>query len=143
MEGTVEPEASTSNSIPAPEHPIPATPFYSIEYPGYVRTTSVPIAVQNLGGQAALGNAFKRSAAKTEGTLELKLRPGNPFAHPVPGDIVPTNNLVLKVVKRKRKNRMDSDDGALQGEYTAEIVGSTSKTVRFRSASCDALFCKD
>ncbi|KAF7352970.1 hypothetical protein MVEN_01264400 [Mycena venus] len=133
-EGTPEPEASTSTSIPAPEHPIVATPFYSIEYPGYVRTTSVPIAVQNLGGQAALGSAFKRSAAKTEATLELKLRPGNPFAHPIPGDVVPTNNLVLKVVKRKRKNRMDADDGAApQGEYTAEIVGSTSKTVRFRS----------
>ncbi|KAJ7774340.1 RNA polymerase III transcription factor IIIC subunit-domain-containing protein [Mycena maculata] len=117
----------------APERPVPSTAFYSIEFPGYVRTTSVPIAVQNLGGQAALDSAFKRSAAKSEATLELKLRPGNPFAHPVPGDVVPTSNLVLKVVKRKRKNRMDSDDGALQGEYTAEIVGSTPKTVRFRS----------
>ncbi|KAJ7086691.1 RNA polymerase III transcription factor IIIC subunit-domain-containing protein [Mycena epipterygia] len=131
----MEGEASSSSAavIPAPERPIPATPFYSIEYPGYVRTTSVPIAVQKLGGQAALDSAFKRSAAKTEATLELRLRPGNPFAHPVPGDVVPTNNLVLKVVKRKRKNRIDSDDGALQGEYTAEIVGSTLKTVRFRS----------
>ncbi|KAJ7667797.1 RNA polymerase III transcription factor IIIC subunit-domain-containing protein [Mycena polygramma] len=116
MEGSEEPEGQRSSYIPAPERPIPATPFYSIEYPGYVRTTSVPIAVQNLGGQAALGTAA-----------------GNPFAHPVPGDVVPTNNLVLKVVKRKRKNRMDSDDGMLQGEYTAEVVGSTSKTVRFRS----------
>ncbi|KAJ6516097.1 RNA polymerase III transcription factor IIIC subunit-domain-containing protein [Mycena sanguinolenta] len=134
MEDTADPEASTPVSIPAPQHPVPATPFYSIEYPGFVRTASVPIAVRNLGGQAALGTAFKRSAAKTEATLELKLRPGNPFAHPVPGDVVPTNNLVLKVVKRKRKNRMEIDDGAaLQGEYTAEIVGSTSKTVRFRS----------
>ncbi|KAJ7499127.1 RNA polymerase III transcription factor IIIC subunit-domain-containing protein [Mycena latifolia] len=130
MEGQA---SSSSPGIPAPERPIPATPFYSIEYPGYVRPTSVPIAVQNLGGQAALDSAFKRSAAKTEATLELRLRPGNPFAHPVPGDVVLTNNLVLKVVKRKRKNRMDADDGALQGEYTAEIVGSTSKTVRFRS----------
>ncbi|KAJ7431284.1 RNA polymerase III transcription factor IIIC subunit-domain-containing protein [Mycena galericulata] len=120
-------------SAPGSEHPIPAIPFYAIEYPGYVRTTSVPIAVQNLGGQAALDRAFKRSAAKSEANLELKLRPGNPFSHPVPGDVVPTNNLVLKVVKRKRKNRMDADDGGFQGEYTANIVGSTSKTVRFRS----------
>ncbi|KAJ7781467.1 RNA polymerase III transcription factor IIIC subunit-domain-containing protein [Mycena metata] len=134
MEGTAGAEASTSSAtIPAPEFPIPQTPFHSIEYPGYVRNASVPIAVQNLGGQAALAGAFKRSTAKAEGTLELKLRPGNPFAHPVPGDVVPTNNLLLKIVKRKRKDRMDADDGSLQGEYTAEIVGSTSKTVRFRS----------
>ncbi|KAF8211339.1 RNA polymerase III transcription factor IIIC subunit-domain-containing protein [Mycena galopus ATCC 62051] len=134
MEDTAEPEGSAPAFIPAPERPIVATPFYSVEYPGYVRTTSVPIAVRNLGGQGALGTAFKRSAAKTDpGTLELKLRPENPFAHPVPGDVVPTNNLVLKVVKRKRKNRMDTDDGTAQGEYIAEVVGSTSKTVRFRS----------
>jgi general transcription factor 3C polypeptide 5 (transcription factor C subunit 1) len=141
MEGTAEPEGSSSVSVsvPAQQHPVNTTPFYSIEYPGYVRTTSVPIAVQNLGGQTALGTAFKRSAGKTEAaTLELKLRPGNPFAHPIPGDVVPTNNLVLKLVKRKRKNRMDTDDGAAQGEYTAEIVGTTTKTVRFRSAFCDA-----
>ncbi|KAK7061544.1 RNA polymerase III transcription factor IIIC subunit-domain-containing protein [Favolaschia claudopus] len=132
MEATAEQDSLTTTSVPAPEHAIPSTSFYSIEYPGFVRNTSVPIAVQNLGGQTALATAFKRSAAKTEAPLELKLRPGNPFAHPVPGDVVSTNNLVLKVVKRKRKNRMD-DGSALQGEYTAEIVGSTSKTVRFRS----------
>ncbi|KAJ7699882.1 RNA polymerase III transcription factor IIIC subunit-domain-containing protein [Mycena rosella] len=130
MEGEA---ASPGPAIPAPERPIPATPFYSIEYPGYIRPTSVPLAVQNLGGQAALDSAFKRSAAKVEATVELRLRPRNPFAHPVPGDVVPTNNLVLKVVKRKRKNRMDADDGAPQGEYRVEVVGSTSKTVRFRS----------
>ncbi|KAJ7283802.1 RNA polymerase III transcription factor IIIC subunit-domain-containing protein [Mycena rebaudengoi] len=115
-----------------PRVPFPLPPFYSIEYPGYVRPTSVPTAVQNLGGQTALDNAFKRSAAKNDAVLELRLRPGNPFAHPIPGDVVPTAHLLLKVVKRKRKNRMDSDDGALQGEYTATVVGNVSKTVRFR-----------
>ncbi|KAJ7117395.1 RNA polymerase III transcription factor IIIC subunit-domain-containing protein [Mycena crocata] len=133
MEEASVSEHTPAPSIPAPERPIPSIPFYSIEYPGYVRPTSVPIAVQNLGGQAALDIAFKRHAAKSEATVELKLRPGNPFAHPLPGDVVPTNNLVLKVVKRKRKNRMESDDGVLQGEYTVEAVGSTSKTIRFRS----------
>ncbi|KAJ7068080.1 RNA polymerase III transcription factor IIIC subunit-domain-containing protein [Mycena amicta] len=122
-------------SIPAPEHALPSTtPFYSVEYPGYlVSPESVPIAIKNLGGQIALDAAFKRTAAKTEAqtTLELNLRPGNPFSHPIPGDVVPTTNLVLKVVKRKRKNRMQVD-GELLGEYTAQVLGSTSKTVRFR-----------
>ncbi|KAF7331916.1 hypothetical protein MKEN_00071900 [Mycena kentingensis (nom. inval.)] len=120
----------------APVHPLPRnTLFYSVEYPGYLKDlSSVPIAVKNLGGQAALDAAFKRTASKSEAqtTLELKLRPNNPFAHPISGEVVPTTNLVLKVVKRKRKNRMELDDGII-GEYTAEIVGTTSKTVRFRS----------
>ncbi|KAJ7179308.1 RNA polymerase III transcription factor IIIC subunit-domain-containing protein [Mycena filopes] len=109
---------SDSSAIPAPEFNIPATPFYSIEYPGYVRTTSVPTA---------------RSTAKPKEPLSSSCGQGTPSLIPLPGDVVPTNNLLLKIVKRKRKDRMDADDGTLQGEYTAEIVGSTSKTVRFRS----------
>ncbi|CAK5276014.1 unnamed protein product [Mycena citricolor] len=124
-------QAESEDRSLAPEHPIPNRHFFSVEYPGYVRQESVPIAIQNLGGQAALDNAFKRRAKTEPATLELKLRPGNPFAHPIPGDVVSTNNLVLKIVKRRRKNRMD--DRGTVGEYTAEIVGAASKTVRFRS----------
>ncbi|KAF7301453.1 hypothetical protein MIND_00710600 [Mycena indigotica] len=121
-------------AIPAPEKPLPTTPYYSVEYPGYVQSSSVPIAIKNLGGQAALDTAFKRTASKAEAQtiLELNLRPGNPFSHPIMGEVVPTTNLVLKVVKRKRKNRMQVD-GEQLGEYTAEVIGTTSKTVRFRS----------
>ncbi|KAG6855045.1 hypothetical protein C0991_005974 [Blastosporella zonata] len=114
----------------AVEHPLPQIPFYSIEYPGYVRTTSVPLAVSNLGGQSALESAFKRAASKTETLIELKLRPDQPFAHPVPGDVVATNNILLKVVRKRRKNRLE--DGAI-GEYTAEAIGVIPKTARFRS----------
>lgn len=114
----------------APERPLPQLPFYSVEYPGYVRPTSIPIAIESLGGQSKLDNAFKR---KTEALLELHLRPGNPFAHPIPGDIVATNNILLKVTKRKRKRRHDApEDGAI-GEYKVDAVGVISKTVRFRS----------
>lgn len=128
------PDHNTTPFSVAPERPLPQTPFYSIEYPGYVQATSVPLAVRNLGGQASIDNAFKRAASKTEALLELALRPGQPFAHPVPGDVVGTNNILLKVVKRKRKRRIgeEMDDGAI-GEYTAEAVGVIPKTARFRS----------
>ncbi|KAG5643766.1 hypothetical protein DXG03_009645 [Asterophora parasitica] len=118
----------------APEHRLPQIPFYSIEYPGYVQPTSVPLAVSNLGGQATLDSAFKRAASKTETLIELKLRPGQPFAHPVPGDVVATNNILLKVVRKRRKKRSDGehDDGAI-GEYTTEAIGVIPKTARFRS----------
>ena len=127
---------SSSESTPsqAPEHPLPQTPFYSVEYPGYVRSTSVSLAVNNLGGQTALDSAFRRAASKTDTLLELKLRSGQPFAHSIPGEVVGTNNIVLKIVKKRRKKRSegDLDDGTV-GDYKAEAVGVINKTSRFRS----------
>ncbi|KAI0637731.1 RNA polymerase III transcription factor IIIC subunit-domain-containing protein [Trametes polyzona] len=124
-------------SEPAPERPLPNNHYYSVEYPGYVRTASVPTAVERLGGPNAIDSAFRRASGrdKVESLLELRLRPGNPYAHPVPGEIVPTSNIVLKVVKRKRKIKEGEAgpiDGAV-GEYTVEAVGVIPKTARFRS----------
>jgi general transcription factor 3C polypeptide 5 (transcription factor C subunit 1) len=125
--------SSSHQPTEAPERPLPSTPFFSIEYPGYVRPASIPLAIHNLGGLSSISNAFKRTATKTDALLELRLRPGNPFAHPVPGDVVGTSNLLLKVVKRKRKRVDGQPNGDVVGEYTAEAVGVISKTVRFRS----------
>lgn len=119
----------------APEHPLPSTSFFSIEYPGYVQPSSIPTAVNNLGGQSSLENAFKRTATKADALLELSLRPNNPFSHPVPGDVVGTSNLLMKVVKKKRKG-VDKN-GSAMGEYTAQVVGVIPKTVRFRSECSD------
>ncbi|OSD01840.1 hypothetical protein PYCCODRAFT_1478265 [Trametes coccinea BRFM310] len=137
---TNAPNPGTSSSspapAPAPERPLPQTHFYSVEYPGYVRPTSVPLAIERLGGPNAIDGAFRRASGrdKVESLLELRLRPGNPYAHPVPGEIVPTSNVVLKVVKRrkKRKEGQGLEDGAV-GEYTIEAVGVVPKTARFRS----------
>ncbi|KAG6833759.1 hypothetical protein H0H87_001191 [Tephrocybe sp. NHM501043] len=125
-----DPTIGAESTPQAPDHPLPQIPYYSIEYPGYVRPTSIHLAVSNLGGQSALDSAFKRAASRTETLLELKLRPDQPFAHPVPGDVVPTNNILLKVVKKRRKDRLE--DGPI-GEYIAEVVGIIPKTARFRS----------
>lgn len=75
--------------------------------------------------------AFQKSGNKAGSPLELNLRPNDPFSHPVAGEVLQTNNLLMKVVKRKRKTR--GPDGEAIGEYTAEVVGSISKTARFRS----------
>jgi len=124
----------------APEKPLPHTPYYSVEYPGYVQDSSVPLAVSNLGGQEKLDQVFRRSAPRSEAILELSLNPGSPFAHPIPGNVVGTNNLVLKIVKRRRKGK-DLADAPI-GEYTAEVVGVGSKVARFRSQSlCHSLSC--
>jgi general transcription factor 3C polypeptide 5 (transcription factor C subunit 1) len=75
-----------------------------------------------------IDNAFKRNASRTESLLELNLRPGNPFSHPVPGDVCAANNILMKVVKRKRRIA-----GEQEGEYTAEVAGVIPKVARFRS----------
>ncbi|KAI0068897.1 hypothetical protein BV25DRAFT_1866793 [Artomyces pyxidatus] len=125
-----QPSASSSGPT-APEHPLPSTHFYSIEYPGYVCSTSVGQALNSLGGHASVDTAFKRNASKQDSLLELSLRPGNPFSHPVPGDITSTNNILLKVVKRRR--RLNGEEPEILGEYTATAVGVIPKTARFRS----------
>lgn len=134
---------STSSLAPRPpsearQLPLPPNTFYSVEYPGFVRPTSVPQAVRNLGGQSSLENAFKRSATKEETLVELRLRPDNPFSHPIPGDVAATNCILLKVVKKKRKRRPGQNGGtdAIIGEYKTEAVGVIPKTVRFRSKPC-------
>ncbi|KAJ8086409.1 tau 95 subunit of transcription factor TFIIIC [Marasmius tenuissimus] len=145
-----QPVASTSNSTfhfppadpasdpgSARQIPLSSTAFYSVEYPGYVQSSSVPIAVQNLGGPSTLEAAFRRGASKAETSVELKLRPENPFAHPVPGEVVQNNSVVLKVTKRKRKRRNGegneiSEDQPI-GEYKVEPIGVLGKTIRFRS----------
>jgi general transcription factor 3C polypeptide 5 (transcription factor C subunit 1) len=122
-------------STEAPELPLSSTTFYSVEYPGYVQPASVPIAVRNLGGQECLDTVFKRNTTKPETLVELRLRPHDPFAHPIPGDVVATNNILLKVVKRKRRiqNEGSSSVSGYIGEYTTEAVGVIPKTIRFRS----------
>jgi general transcription factor 3C polypeptide 5 (transcription factor C subunit 1) len=127
------PDATVPSADVAPERHLPTTHLYSVEYPGYVRETSVPYAVQTLGGYLSLEAAFRRNASKQDALLELNLRPENPFSHPVPGDVVPTNNIVLKVVKRKRRRLNAAGEEDIVGEYTTEAVGIVPKTVRFRS----------
>ncbi|KZT20750.1 hypothetical protein NEOLEDRAFT_1140279 [Neolentinus lepideus HHB14362 ss-1] len=123
-------------SFQALERHLPSKSFYSVEYPGYVCPTSIPTAINNLGGQMSLDNAFKRTASKNDSLLELRLRADNPFAHPIPGENVSTSNILLKVVKRKRRKLRPSEGderSAHIGDYTVEALGIVPKTVRFRS----------
>lgn len=131
----LENASASGSEASAPEHPLPTTHFYSVEYPGYVRTTSVAQAVTTLGGKSSMETAFRRNASKQDALLELNMRPDNPFSHPIPGDLASTNNILLKVVKRKRRkaNYASAEGDGLVGEYTAAAIGVIPKTARFRS----------
>ncbi|KAK0468020.1 RNA polymerase III transcription factor IIIC subunit-domain-containing protein [Desarmillaria tabescens] len=137
MDSNDEPQASTSGSASASReavaYSLPSTPFYSVEYPGRVKPTSVPEAIRSLGGQASLDSAFRRAASKAESLVELSLRPDNPFSHPIPGEVVASNAILLKVVKRKKKEKTEGAEDGFIGEYTTEAVGVIPKTIRFRS----------
>jgi len=109
-----------TTSSPAPEIQIPPVRIYSVEYPGYVQPTSVPEAVRTLGGKQALEKAFRKSS-KPDAFLELRYRPNNPFAHPVAGEVVQTNSILLKIVKRRRKRA----GGTPTNEQEVSPVGST------------------
>ena len=79
-----------------------------------------------------MDTAFKRAIGKQESLVELRLQPDNPFAHPVAGEVVQTNNLLLKVTKRKRVRRNGVPLAQPEWEYKAEIAGVVPRTVRFR-----------
>lgn len=134
-------EAGPSRSAPitsnhAVQHPLPPVHFYSVEYPGYVQPSSVPQVIRNLGGPSTLETAFKRGASKSETLVELDLKPGNPFAHPIAGEVVGNNSILLKIRRRRRKKAPDieasSDPDEYIGDFKAEVVGVLHKTVRFR-----------
>ncbi|KXN87859.1 Transcription factor tau subunit sfc1 [Leucoagaricus sp. SymC.cos] len=117
----------------APAHPFPQVHYYSIEYPGYVQPASVSTAIRNLGGQARIDNVFRRNTPRAEVLLELSLRPDSMFSHPIPGDVVGTHNLLLKVIKRRKMSRPGQNQTPSVGEYKADVIGVVAKTVRFRS----------
>ncbi|KAG8764121.1 General transcription factor 3C polypeptide 5 [Serendipita sp. 397] len=133
-------------------NPLNRTVFYSIEFPGYVNPGSVQKCVQRLGGLQNISDTFRRGLK-----IDLPLKDNDPFAHPAAGQTVATQNLVLRIVKRRRKQQIERDGGDDQmqeegssrggnstkqseGVFTAEIVGISQKTMRFRSEHKDRGF---
>ena len=123
-------EAGPSYEV-ATSYEIPQRPFYSIEYPGYVRPTSVPQAIARLGGEKIVSEAFRKNL-----NVDLKLHdPGKrPFAHPPSGKTVEVQNLVLKVTRRKRKvdvpkepensgNDVEMQGGDTEGDQHSQPLG--------------------
>ncbi|KZO98023.1 hypothetical protein CALVIDRAFT_496565, partial [Calocera viscosa TUFC12733] len=131
-------EAGPSHSQPPPypparPRPLPTTTYYTLEYPGLLRSpASLPAAIHTLGGQDALDAAFRRNSSVRP--IELSFRPGEPFAHPVTGEVSDFRGVVVKVVKRKRKRRGEDKEGEDEGGvYTTEALGVARKVARFRA----------
>ena len=125
-------------AAPLFEVPFPLQTFTAIEYPGPVSTSahSVEAALDAVGGLKHL-SATLAAEEPFKRVVELQLGHGIDRLHPIQGEIVPTQNLVLKITKRRKKRANAGEasvvlPGANKGGYTAEVVGVVDKTVRFR-----------
>lgn len=130
-------EAPPSPPRVARSIPLSHTSFYSVEYPGYVAPQSVPKAVERLGGPHNVTETFKRGLK-----IDLRLKDNDLWAHPPTGQTVSTHNLLLKVVRRKRKqgpSTASSEDSESLGQFTTEVMGMIPKTIRFRSKNWSTL----
>ena len=128
----------------APFRTYPKSSYASIEYPG---TVSHPSALLKLIHQDDINECFNAPATENK-ILEMRYRPEDMYGIPVRGMKVPSQKLLLRVVKRKRKvkdgaagaNGTGGDgkgkgkqrEGAEEGIFHAEIVGPLTQTVRFR-----------
>lgn len=108
------------------------THFAAIEYPGPVN--SIPRALKTLGGLPHISSVLTNPPSPAR-VIELSLNPKNHFFHPVQANVVETGNIVLKVVRRRRKTPKRGADGQLEvGVFSVEVAGVASRTVRLRGA---------
>ncbi|ORY49171.1 hypothetical protein BCR33DRAFT_847819 [Rhizoclosmatium globosum] len=115
----------------APSLPLRNWQFNVIELPGRITSGSPEGAVAALGGMDAIERAFSNDLVP----LELRVRPEDPFAHPLLGEIIATSNLVLKVSKKRKKKGSGPNGEYIDSDYkfVTEIVGIVTKTGRFRA----------
>ncbi|KAI8930335.1 RNA polymerase III transcription factor IIIC subunit-domain-containing protein [Entophlyctis helioformis] len=119
-DGHDQPHGPSQTAADAAGLPVPAACFHSVQFPGYARDHKQ--LLHTMGGMHAIQAAF----AQEPGYLEINYAPSNPFVHPISGEILPTANLLLKVVRRTHRRT-----GAVSMHH--QIVGVISKTCRFRA----------
>ncbi|TPX67606.1 hypothetical protein CcCBS67573_g07465 [Chytriomyces confervae] len=115
----------------APSAPLRNWHFHVVEMPGRIIGSDPQNAIAAMNGMDAVAKAFSQDLVP----LELSLRPNDPFAHPLLGEIIPTANLLLKVTRKRRKTGSGPNGEYLESDYKieTEIAGIIVKTGRFRA----------
>ncbi|KAI9207693.1 RNA polymerase III transcription factor IIIC subunit-domain-containing protein [Polychytrium aggregatum] len=126
-------QSTESEPLKAPTIKCPTRVFHTIEFPGYLRKPcssasdeSVQAALATLGGVPAINKGFNADP----GSLVLNFRPNNPFSHPITGDCVVACNLLMKITKKTRRNKVT---GEVQVKHDFSFIGIVEKTCRFRT----------
>lgn len=119
------------------------------------KSQRVERAIETLGGRSKITSRLndhlrflERSKSKSRTApnasliskpIELSLREGDPFAHPVQGDFADVRNIVLKVTRRRKRRRKGREgnggDEAEAGEggiFKVEVEGVVQRAIRFR-----------
>lgn len=138
LDDDAHPEASTSY---APYKPIPKMAYSSVEYPS---TVSHPSAILRLISQEDINECFNKPM-NNPALLEVRFGGlDRPSAIPIRGNRMPSQKLLLKVTKRRRrkggeetvgqtdKGKEPERPGSEEGIFVSEVVGPISQTVRFR-----------
>jgi len=99
----------------------------SIEYPGLVENEDE--AIKTMGGILAMSTAHCQPNRK----IELRFRPKDPFCKPAYGERLQTSNLLIKVVKKTRRNKQTLVEDV---RYEIQVEGVIVSTYRF-AGLCD------
>ena len=130
----VDPSTLASSSTTAPFRSFPRTAFASVEYPGPV---SHPSALLRVCAQDEINECFNALVSDPK-FLEMRYGGDDRNGVPVRGLRVPSQKLLLKVVRRKRteeskeKGKQKDMEGTEKGVFRSEVVGPITQTVRFR-----------
>ncbi|VEU22794.1 DEKNAAC103860 [Brettanomyces naardenensis] len=120
----------------APAYSLDVPSYISIEYP--LRVNNADKAIDMVGGPTRISECF----IDPDMDLQLKLRPGDPYSHPInSAKIISDENALFKI--RIPKSIMEKHRGDVRAaieecetvgkKYIVEPVGMLGKTYRFRS----------
>ncbi|WVQ70039.1 uncharacterized protein L199_008263 [Kwoniella botswanensis] len=121
-------DGNQGESSKAPFKYLPKHVFGSIEYPGPV---SHPSSILKVIHQQDINECFNATSTSTgKPVLEMRYRglEDSTYENPVRGHRIPSQKLLLKITKRRRKGKSRDE-----GVFTSEVLGSIPQTVRFRS----------
>jgi len=146
--------SSTMNYEKASVHPIPHAKYTMVVFPGNIK--NVNNAIQMLGGMKSIQSLHEkkkvperlanssRSVEAVESSqqehkfLECRFRPNNLMScHPVYGDVISTNHLLVKIRRKKVKKQIGDKIVTRYDPSNSEmrVIGTISKTVNFKGMS--------
>ncbi|KAJ2455227.1 tau 95 subunit of transcription factor TFIIIC [Coemansia sp. RSA 2336] len=102
--------------------PFPENTAFAVDYPGYVVDTEK--ALCTIGGSKKLARNINEDVGMP---IELRYRYKDPTSHPIKGEIVSTQNVLIKVTRRVKKSDRSIVD------TSAKAIALIDKSVRFRT----------
>lgn len=118
---------------------IPNQSFTIIEYPGLIKNLNK--AIKTLGGLNLISKGLLNSN-EIYNNIELNLNLNNNNnnnnsnfnQHPIQSNLSLTGNILIKIIKRKRKIPLKNEKGEIieEGFYSFNSIGIINRSVRFR-----------